>query len=121
MAARTLVDGLNIAGGLTMGGRCKDCIYGKHFTHLFNKTGYRETETLERVYVGIWRPSLTQSAGGMQYFMLIMDGYSSYKTVAFLRSKSADVTLNVFETYYKEAERQTGKKLKQVRLDMGRE
>jgi len=53
--------------------------------------------------------------------MLIMDRYSSYKTVAFLRSKSADVTLNIFETYYKEAERQTGKKLKRVRLDMGRE
>ena len=104
-----------------MGGRCEDCIFGKHVTHPFNEKGYRETEILERIHIDIWGPSPTQSAGGAQYFMMLVDGYSSYKTVAFLKSKSADVTLNVFETYHNETERQTGKKLKRVRLDMGRE
>ena len=62
-----------------------------------------------------------QSARGAQYFMMLINRYLSYKTVAFLKSKSADVTLNVFEMHHNEAECQTGRKLKQVRLNMGRE
>jgi len=50
-----------------------------------------------------------------------MDGFSLYQTVMFLNSKSADVTLNVFKAFQIEAERQTNKWLRQVRLDMGRE
>jgi len=50
-----------------------------------------------------------------------MDGHLSYCTVAFLKTKSADVTLNIFKTYHNEAEQQTGKKLKRIRLDMGQE
>jgi len=121
MAAKTMTNGLNVARELTMGGRCKDCIFGKHSTHPFNDNGYQETEILERIHVNIWGPSLTQSAGRAHYFMLLIDGYSSYKTVAFLRSKSADITLNVFKTYHNEAKHQTGNKMKQVRFDMGRE
>jgi len=53
--------------------------------------------------------------------MLIIDGFSSYKTVAFLKTKSVDVMLNILKAYHIEAERQTGKKLKHIRFDMGRE
>jgi len=53
--------------------------------------------------------------------MLMMDGFSLFRTVAFLFSKSADVILKVFKTYQIEAECQTGKKIKRVWLDMGRE
>jgi len=78
-------------------------------------------EVLEQVYIDIWGPSPTLSAGRCTYFMVIMDGFSWYRTVAFLKSKSADVILNVFKTFQAEAERQTGKKLKSVHLDIGRE
>jgi len=104
-----------------MGGRCEDCIFGKHSTHPFNDNGYQKMKILERTHIDIWGPSPTQSAGGVSYFMLLMDGHLSYHTVAFLKTKSADVILNVFKTYHNEAERQTSKKLKRVRLDMGRE
>jgi len=50
-----------------------------------------------------------------------MNGFLSYKTVAFLKTKSADVTLNILKAYYIEAEQQTGKKLKCIRLNIGRE
>jgi len=53
--------------------------------------------------------------------MLIMDGHSSYQTIVLLKNKSADTTLTIFKTYKIEAKRQTGKKLKWVRLDMGGE
>jgi len=121
MATRNLVDGLSISGELTMGGRCEDCIFGKHTAHPYNDVGHCKTEVLERIHIDIWGPSQMQSAGGVSYFMLFMDGFSSYRTMAFLRTKSADVTLKVFSTYQTEAEHQTGKKLRRVRLDMGRE
>ena len=50
-----------------------------------------------------------------------MDKYSFYHTIVFLKTKSADITLNVFKTYHNEVEWQTSKKLKHVRLDIGRE
>jgi len=121
MISKNLVDGLNISGELTMRGRCKDCIFGKHSSHPFNKKGYQKTEVLESIHINIWGLSQTQSAGGVSYFMLLMDGYSSYKTITFLKTKSADTILQVLKNYHIEAERQTGKALKQVRLDMGRE
>ena len=34
-----LVDRLTTKGELSMNGLCEDCIFGKHATHLFNKTG----------------------------------------------------------------------------------
>ena len=52
---------------------------------------------------------------------MIVDGFSSYKTVAFLTTKSADITLKVIKAYQTEAEYQTGCKLKRICLDMGRE
>jgi len=36
--------------------------------------------------------------------MLIIDRFSFYKTVVFLKTKSADVMLNILEAYYIEAE-----------------
>ena len=49
-----------------------------------------------------------------------MATHLSKQTVAFLNSKSAETTLKVFQAYHTEAERQTGRQLKKVRLDMGR-
>jgi len=104
MISGKLVDGLMTQGELSMNGLCKDCIFGKHMTHPFNGTGSREAELLERIYIDIWGPSQIQLAGGCTYLMLIMDGFSFYKTVAFLRTKLVDVTLNVLKAYHVEAE-----------------
>jgi len=121
MISGKLVDGLTTKGKLSMNSLCEDCIFGKHTTHPFNKTSSQETELLKRIYINIWRPSQVQSAGDYTYFILIIDGFSSYKTVAFLKTKSADVTLNILKAYHIEAEQQTGKKLKRIRLNIGRE
>lgn len=121
MVRESLVDGLNISGNAQLDAMCEDCIYGKHTTHPFNDEVPAETEVLERVYVDMWGPAPVESAGGAKYFMLLVDGATSYRKVYFLPSKSSDATLGVFKDYHKESERQTGKKLKRVRLDMGKE
>jgi len=46
--------------------------------------------------------------------MIIMDGFSSYRMVMFLKTKSAEITLKIFKGFHAEAEHQTGKRLKRV-------
>lgn len=121
MSREGLLDGLDALGGTQMKALCEDCIFGKHTSHPFNNPSSAEKDVLERIYIDIWGPAPVVSAGGAKYFMLVVDGASSYRKVYFIPSKSADVTLQVFKDYHKESERQTGKKLKHVRLDMGRE
>ena len=63
MMAENLVDGLNIYGKLSIGRLCKNCIYGKHTTHLYYDSKSREKEILEHIHINIWGPCQVQSAG----------------------------------------------------------
>lgn len=65
LITKKLVDGLNTDG------------------EPFNNHGIREEEVLERVHLDIWGPARVKSAGGASYFMMIMDGFLSFRTVAF--------------------------------------
>jgi len=121
MITENLVDGLNVYRELSIGSLYKDCIYEKHTAHPYNDNKPKEKEVLECIYIDIWGPSQVQSASSALYFMIIMDRFSSYQTVAFLKSKSAEIMLKVFKGFHVEAECQTGKRLKQVRLNIGRE
>lgn len=121
MNRESLVGGLNPSGEAKLDAMCEDCIFGKHTTHPFNNKPSAENDPLDCVYIDIWGPASVESAGRAKYFMLLIDGASSFRTVHFLASKSADNTLKVFKEFHKQAERQTGMKLKKVRLDMGRE
>jgi len=112
MITENPIDGLNVYRKLSIGGLCKNCIYGKHTAHPYNNSRPREKEVLECIYIDIWGPSQVQSASGILYFMIIIDGFSLYWTVAFLKSKSAEITLKVFKGFYVEVEYQTGKRLK---------
>ena len=78
MINNQLVDGLKTHGELSIGGQCEDCIYGKHTVHSFNHKGVREKELLEWIYVNLWGLAQIALAGGSRYFMLMVDGFSSY-------------------------------------------
>jgi len=85
-----------------------------------------ETMRIDEELTEIWPnevcdTSQVQSAGSALYFMIIMDGFSSYWMVVFLKTKSAEITLKIIKGFHAEAEYQTGKRLKRVWLDMGRE
>jgi len=121
MIRNKLVDRMNTYGEMALGGMCKNCIFGKHTSHPYNGTTVKERDVLEHIHIDLWGPAQVQSAGGAHYFMAITDDFSSYRTVAFLASKSAEATSKVFKAYHKEAEHQTRRKLKRIRLDMGRE
>ena len=46
--------------------------------------------------------------------MIIIDGFSSYQMVVFLKTKLAEITLKIFKDFHAEAEHQTGKRFKGV-------
>ena len=105
MVLRKLVNRLNISRKMSLGRIYKDCIYRKYTAHLYSiNTIKKETELLKKVYINIWRPIQTQSVGRANYFMIIMDRYLLFYTVAFLNSKSANTTFKVFCTFYVKAE-----------------
>jgi len=78
MMAENLVDRLNICGKSSIGGLCKDCVYDKHTTHPYHDSKSRKKEILKHIHIDIWEPCQVQSVGGALYFMIIMDGFSSY-------------------------------------------
>ena len=52
--------------------------------------------------------------------MVVVDGGLSYISVSFLTRKDASTMLTVFMAYHTKLERQTGQKLKEVRVNAGR-
>jgi len=114
-----LVSGLDTVGQLQMIGTCEGCIFGKMHAKAYNKKMVREAEILERIYIDLWKPSPVVSAGGACYFMLIIDDASVFWYVKFLREKTTDATFDMLKKFLVEAERLTGKKVLQVRVDRG--
>lgn len=119
--SKDLVDGLVIKGALNVPGICEDCVFGKHTARPYDAEVEPEGAPNDCVHVDLWGPSSVSSLGGATYMMVAVDGGSSFISVFFLTRKDATTTLTAFTAYHMESERQTGRKLKEVRVDAGRE
>jgi len=56
------------------------------------------------VHIDLWELSPVVSAGGVYYFMLIIDSMSLFQFVEFLREKNIEVTLNMLKKFIMKAE-----------------
>jgi len=99
-----LVDGLEVTGPTELKALYEDCIYGTHTIYPFHNSTTTETDPLECVYIDIWGPASTLLTSGSKYFMLIVDGTTSYRTIYFLPLKFADAILGAFKDFYCQAE-----------------
>jgi hypothetical protein len=120
-----LLKSKNMAEGLTFSptdslGFCEGCVLGKQTRLPFNKSGAtRATDLLELVHIDLNGKQSESSIGGANYFMLVIDDFSRYTSVYFIRNK--DDALKCFDIFKKYAELKTGRKLKAVRSDNGGE
>ena len=121
MAKRGLVNSLDIVEGLELEGKCEDCIYGKQMTQPYDEVVEPETEVRQHVYGDLWGLAHMHSVGGAEYMIVFSDGGSSYCVGYFLTLKSSKATLSTFTEYHVKSERETGRKLVQLRVDMGSE
>lgn len=64
-------------------------------------------------------PMSEESVGGNKYFYLLMDDYSMWCRVYFINNKSE--VFEKFQAFHALVERQTGLKLKTLRIDRGGE
>ena len=116
MAGKNLVDGLQISG-MTLSGKCEDCILGRQTRRPFDGTTEKDLNPLELVSFDLWGPSRVQSAGGKIYLMIIVDAGTSFKYGAYLSDKSDPTTLEAFEIFRNRVETATGKKIRRLRTD----
>jgi len=98
---------------------CKICAAGKLSSTPFPSRGRRSSGALDLVHTDICGPMRTESQGGARYFVTFIDDYTRWCEVYFMRNKS-DVT-GKFKEYIKFAERYTGRKIKAIQSDNGKE
>ncbi|KAL2623061.1 hypothetical protein R1flu_003266 [Riccia fluitans] len=94
-------------------------VFGKHKRSAFGIGIHRSTEVLEYAHSDMWVKSPVPSHFGKEYYVFFIDDYSRYVWIYFLQQK-----FEVFATFVKwkaQVETQTGKKVKYLRSDNGKE
>lgn len=98
---------------------CETCLKCKASQLPYSLSTTRATRRLELIHSDLCGPISTPSYGGARYFATFVDDYSRYVWVYPLQFK--DEVVDVFKTWQRLAERQTGEKVKILRTDGGRE
>jgi hypothetical protein len=88
-------------------GVCVDCIKSKQTKHT-KKAATRSTKLLEIIHTDICGSFDTPLFGKEKYFIIFIDDFSRYGYIYLLHEKSQ--TVNAFEVYITEVERQLEKK-----------
>ncbi|KMQ84505.1 retrovirus-related pol polyprotein from transposon tnt 1-94, partial [Lasius niger] len=98
---------------------CDTCMKGKLTQLSFTHSTSRSTERLSIVHTDLCGPMRIQSKGGAFYFVTFVDDCTRWCEIYFIKQKS-DV-LNAFKEFKTYAENQTGKRIKHLQSDNGRE
>ncbi|KAK8933850.1 hypothetical protein KSP39_PZI015291 [Platanthera zijinensis] len=98
---------------------CEDCIFSKSHRLPFPITAtWRAQEPLELVHADLWGPAPTPSLGEMRYYLCIIDDFSRFSWIFFLKQKSEAFT--EFKEFKAVAE-ESGHSIKRLRTDRGGE
>ena len=98
---------------------CEHCLHGKQNRVSFQYTGTRATEVLELIHSDVFGPTPTPSIGGSRYYVSLINDFSRYSWIYFIKSK-----LDVFEKFREFkvlVKNQLGKKIKVLCTDNGDE
>lgn len=99
--------------------QCEVCLRGKMTTLPFPTSERQSQEILELVHTDVMGPFRVQAANGAKFVVTFVDDYSRWTEIFFLKQKSG--VLEAFKLYQAQIERQTGKKIKCVQSDNGKE
>lgn len=98
---------------------CEVCSSGKLTTSSFPKSSQKSTDILDIIHTDLCGPMRTESRGKARYFITFTDDRSRWTMVYFLRNKSD--ALQIFKEFKIYVENQTGRKIKQLQSDNGKE
>lgn len=101
------------------GYNCETCAKGKMSRKALPKRSQRQTDLLDIVHTDICGPMQMESIGQSRYFITFIDDSSRWCEVRFLRKKSD--TFQAFKEYKAMVENLTGKRIKCLQSDNGKE
>lgn len=118
LTKKSMVKGLNVTMPKTI--ECVTCAVNKiAATPYKNYANVQTKNILELVHTDLCGPIGVKSVGGSSYFITFIDDYSRYISTYFLKNKSD--AYEAFIHFSGIAETQTGRKIKIVRSDNGKE
>lgn len=119
MCSSNLVDGMKIVE-CGMQTQCETCLEAKSTRLPFPKHSLSTSDkVLDLIHSDVCGPMQTESIGKKRYFLSLIDDYSKYTVIYFLRNKS-EVEVKIKE-YIAMVENEFGKKPKVIRSDRGGE
>lgn len=99
---------------------CEACHFSKSKRESFSELENVQTSSiLELLHMDLWGPSPEPSMGGARFLLSIIDDFSRFAFVYILKRK--DQAFEFFKNFKQMVERQTGKKVKRIRTDNGKE
>jgi len=99
--------------------KCGTCLQYKMHNLKFKNNRYKAREILEIVHTDVNRPHATTGYDGSKYFLSFIDDYSKCAVVYTINNKTE--VSKCFENYLNVVENWTGKRIKKIRCDNGRE
>ena len=115
-----IVDGMGIKSRTTVG-VCEACLEGKQHRQPSHQPVTRAKEPLELIHSDLYGPIDPTTYGGTNYYLLFTDDFTRMTHIYPLKKKSSASVLEKFKKYKPEVEKQTGKLIKCLRTDGGRE
>ncbi|KAL0316660.1 UNVERIFIED_CONTAM: Retrovirus-related Pol polyprotein from transposon TNT 1-94 [Sesamum radiatum] len=101
-------------------GACEACLQGKQHKKPFpSGTSWRAKAVLELIHTDVCGPMRTPSHEQNRYFILFIDDYFRMTWVYFMREKSE--VFKVFKKFKNLVEKQSGRSIKVLRSDRGKE
>jgi len=98
---------------------CEICIQGKQSKKPFTKSDSKSSDLLELVHSDVCGPMRVKSHGSSRYFVTFIDDKTRWCEIYFLKQKSE--VIEKFKEYMHLVENQTGRKIKTLRTDNGKE
>lgn len=115
---KSMVRGMEKVDGSDEKG-CEICLKGKQSRFAFPSGDSRANEKLELMHTDLCGPMNVASLGGSLYFLTFIDDFTRKTFVYTIKSKN--MVLKKFKEFKSRVENQTGKKIKILRSDNGRE
>jgi len=98
---------------------CEICVQGKQLKNPFTKSDSKSSDLLELVPSDFCGPMRVKSHGSSRYFVTFIDDKTRWCEIYFLKQKSE--VIEKFKEYMHLVENQTGRNIKTLRTDNGKE
>jgi len=124
MSSKHLVSGMPILQSANGHHQCQSCLEGKMTRLPFRAATQKTTALLQLIHSDLCGPMKQKSLGGSLYFMLVIDDYTKFTAVYFLKKKSeAAACFKNYKAHVEKVHWQKGNQyvIKAVRTDSGGE